>query len=154
MSVKIRMATTEQDVETAIELGRALHAESQFRDMPYNPDKLRALGTKVLSGNHGYLLILAERDGVATGFILAKLDRHFFSDALAVNILVFYVHATARGGVGAIKLMHGVRKWAQKNSASKIYVNATSRIQVNRIHKLMTRIGFEFCGGNYSFSVA
>ncbi|MBN8196034.1 hypothetical protein [Thalassospira povalilytica] len=149
MSVKIRMATNEQDVETAIELGRALHAESQFRDMPYNPDKLRKLGAKVLSGTHGYLLILAERDGVATGFILAKLDRHFFSDALAVSVLVLFVHAHARGGLSALKMLDGLGKWAKSNSVASVYINSTSGIDCSKFDAFARKIGFSFVGSNF-----
>tara|TARA_E500000318_G_C3555862_1_gene211062 strand:+ start:484 stop:927 length:444 start_codon:yes stop_codon:yes gene_type:complete len=147
------MATSEQDVETAIELGRALHAESQFRDMPYNPDKLRALGTKVLSGNHGYLLILAERDGVATGFILAKLDRHFFSDALAMNVLVLYVEPVARNGLSAIKLLHVAKSVGKRSRVKSIYISSTVGFGDLRFDKFMKKIGCKRVGSNYSIEV-
>lgn len=64
-SVTIRLAQDMHDIERMIELGRVAHAESQFSEMEFSPDKLMEFGINALSdkGRERFGPLIAERVG-------------------------------------------------------------------------------------------
>lgn len=154
-NVTIRMAEDMHDIERMVDLGRVAHEESQFAELEYAPDKLVKFGANGLNeeGRKRTCLMMAENGNDLVGVVVASVSEHWFSRELGASALLFYVHPNHRGGMAAIKLLHGFRKWANNRSVKRININVTTGVDMARSDKLMRRLGFEFTGGNYMLGV-
>ncbi|WP_413207914.1 N-acetyltransferase family protein [Rhodospirillum sp. A1_3_36] len=150
--VTLRLAENREDVARMVALGRVAHGESQFADLEYAPDKLEAFGLKTLTeeGRKRTCLLMAERGDALVGMIVATVSEHWFSRALGASAMICYVHPACRGGLTAIKLLHGFRRWAANRGVKRVNINVTTGVHMGRTDKLMRRLGFRFVGGNYS----
>ncbi len=151
--VRIRLAETEADIDALMELGRLNHAESSYANMPLDEAHLRQRAREALRQRGRYALLLAERDGRAVGMLVAFCDRHLLSNTRGVTVYTWFVKPDARGGMAAIKLLRGVKRWAGARDARNIYLNVTSGVDVRRTDRLLKRLGFQFIGGNYALGI-
>lgn len=146
-AVTIRLAGP-HDIDAMIGLGHRLHAESRFHTLPLDDARMREIGRRGLAdGNPG--LIVAERDGQLVGMAIVVLGEHFFSPALAATVQLIYVAPEARGGMAAVKLLRGVRRWAAQAGADDLHVNVTTNIAPAKTDRFLRRMGFKQTGGNY-----
>ena len=131
-------------------LGELAHGESGFSFATYDADKLRKSCEKALADKGRYGLLMAERDGEAVGMLVGQMGEYFFSRDMAATAIVYFVRPENRGGMAAIKLLHGFRRWASARKACQLMINVTSSAQVARTDRLMKRLGFQVTGGNYA----
>ncbi|MES9857497.1 MAG: GNAT family N-acetyltransferase [Sedimenticola sp.] len=150
-SITIRLARDKHDIKRMIDLGSMAHEESQFSNLSYAPEKLMRFCLKAISedGRKRTCLMMAENGTKLVGVIVASVNEHYFSYELGASALLFYVHPEHRGGMAAIKLLHGFRRWANNRKAKRININVTTGINMARTDKLLRRLGFQFTGGNY-----
>jgi hypothetical protein len=150
-NITIRSAVDLRDVERMVDMGRLVHDESQFGDLEYAHDKLMAFGANGLTdeGRKKVCLMMAESGSELVGIVVATVSEHWFSRELGASAMLFYVHPDHRGGMAAIKLLHGFRRWANNRRVKRININVTTGVDMARTDKLMRRLGFKFTGGNY-----
>lgn len=147
-AVTIRLAKDEADIAAMIALGRALHAESRFRQYPYDEGRLRQAGHLALTrGNPG--AIMAELNGTLIGMAVVVAGEHFFSAAKTATAQLLYVAPAHRGGRAAILLLKALRRWAQEAGAADLHVNNTTAIDAARTDRFLRKMGFKQTGGNY-----
>ncbi len=149
-SLKIRLAESEADIEKLIVLGPRLLEESRYRGLPYSAEKLRQAGRRALANKGQYGVLIAMKGDDLVGFLVATASEYFFSDELAATAIFFYVTPEHRGGLAAVKLLHGFRNWARNRKVREIHINVTSGVHIAKTDKLMKRLGFQFTGGNYA----
>ena len=61
----------------------------------------------------------------------------------------YHVIPGRRGTSAAIKMLHGLRRWAVARATAALYVSASSGIGTGRTDRFPRRIGFRCMGGNY-----
>lgn len=146
--VSIRLAQSETDIQAMMALGRVLHGESRYRDLPLDDARMHEIGRRGLAnGNPG--LLMAERGDQLVGMAIVMLGEYYFSPARTATVQLLYVHPKARGGPAAVKLLRALRRWAEKNSAHDLHVNVTTGIEAARTDKFLRKMGFRQTGGNY-----
>jgi len=131
-----------------IRLGRQLHAESRFRQYPYDEQRLAVMGRRSLSTSNP-VGIMAERDGELIGMAVVTIGEHFFSATRTATVMLIYVAHNARGGVAAVKLLRAMRHWSTQAGADEMHVNVTSDIEARKTDRMLRRMGFRPTGGNY-----
>lgn len=146
--ITIRLARDEADLALMLDLGRVLHGESRYRDLPLDEARLKAAGRMGLAkGNPG--LILAELNGELVGMAVVVAGEHFFSAAKAATVQLLYVAPAHRGGRAAILLLRALRRWAAEAGAHDLHVNNTTAIDAARTDRFLRKMGFAQTGGNY-----
>jgi GNAT superfamily N-acetyltransferase len=93
--------------------------------------------------------LLAESAGEATGFAVATVGEFFLTGQLHAQCHTNYVRPGARGGMAAVKLIEGLKRWAKAQKASALTFHVTSGVRVGETDMLLKKIGFERTGGNY-----
>ncbi|MDO8300473.1 GNAT family N-acetyltransferase [Lacisediminimonas sp.] len=152
--MKIRYANT-NDVPTLAILGRRIHAETRFAAFDYSTLRVTEnlydiieLGQNERGTN--CLLIAEDERGSIAGVLIGVIERHLFSDLPVASVMVYYVFPEKRMSGAGFKLISAFRRWAENRSAFEICVGINSATQLERSDRLLTRIGFERTGGNYS----
>ncbi|OFX12212.1 MAG: hypothetical protein A2516_03395 [Alphaproteobacteria bacterium RIFOXYD12_FULL_60_8] len=146
--VNVRLAKDAADIDAMIEMGRRLHAESRFRTLPLEIDRMQEVGRRGLKdGNPG--LIVAERDGQMVGMAVVLLGEYYFAPVRTATVQLLYVLPEARGGAAAVKLLRALRRWSAENRAHDLHINVTTAIDTARTDRFLRRMGFKQTGGNY-----
>lgn len=134
------------DIEPAIELGRAMHAESWFSAMPYDPEHLRALLPKVIA--RGFFVVAYE-GGELVGFMLAVVAPSWFGPAITTGDLALYVIPEKRGGSLAARMVKRYIDWAMAIGASDITIGVSTGVDPERTGRFYEGMGFTHVGGVY-----
>lgn len=144
--VIIRFAQTQQDIDKMIALGRRLHAESWYRDLPMDDARMQEIGRRGLA-EHNPGLIIAERDGEMVGMAIVVLGEYYFSAVRTATVQLYYVVPEARGGSAALNLLRALRIWAKEAGARDLHINVTTSIEPSRTDHMLRRMGFKQTGG-------
>ncbi len=152
-SIQIRLAESEADIEKLIALGPRFIEESRYRGLPFDAEKLRQAGRRALANKGQFGVLMAMKGDEVVGLLLAIVSEYFFSTELVAATTFFYVTPEHRGGMAAIKLLHGFRNWARNRKVREINVHITSGVHLARTDRLMRRLGFRFIGGTYAMPV-
>lgn len=147
-AIIVRLAKSQDDIDAMMALGRRLHGESRFRDVPLDDGRMAEIGRRGLAGGNPGLLI-AEHDGTLVGMAIVVLGEYFFSPARTATVQLLYVVPEARGGSAAVKLLRALRRWAADNHAHDLHVNVTTAIDAARTDRFLRHMGFRQTGGNY-----
>lgn len=146
--LSVRLARDPDDIAAMIALGRHLHAESCYHDLPLDDARMAEIGRRGLEGGNPGLLI-AEHDGQVVGMAIVVLGEYYFSPIRTATVQLLYVAPAARSGPAAVKLLRALRAWARQNQAHDLHVNVTTAIQPARTDRFLRRMGFRQTGGNY-----
>ncbi|MDP1905910.1 MAG: GNAT family N-acetyltransferase [Pseudomonadota bacterium] len=154
--MKIRYATR-NDIPAMLELGRGIHAESRFADMPYDEAKLReGLGELIhlqeQAGSHCFLVAESGDARIVGGFIGA-LETYFFTRATSANSILIWVDPAWRGSSAAMRMIDAFRRWAAQRQASEVCLLVASGVTIKRTDRFFRRLGFVQTGGNYSMAI-
>jgi N-acetylglutamate synthase-like GNAT family acetyltransferase len=150
--MKLRFARIE-DVEHLVELGRQIHAESRFAQMPYAQEKLRGnlRGLlKLQDERQTHCFILAENsEGEVIGILIGALEEFFFSDAKSANSILLWVDPAYRGSPAALRLIGAFHDWARQRRAQEVCILVLSGVSIGKTDRFLRRLGFVQTGGNY-----
>lgn len=154
-SVKIRLAKTPEDIRALSNMGsEAVEESPTLNKFAYDEDRMwQKAVAKLQADPKRYGLLLAERDGEATGMLAAQVGPHLFVDSLAAQCLVFYVRPQFRAGLTAAKLLKGYQRWAEQLGCDTIAIHVTSGVRMDTTDRLLRRMGFGQVGGNYERTV-
>jgi len=144
MVLNIRDATLE-DCPTALEIARAFHQESNFRNVPFSEKKMLSLFEWAIS-SPAYMFVVFEDDGEIIGGFMAYLDHFYFSDAILATDLALFVIPEKRGRVPIRKVLQMYRSWALTHGAMRINIGSSTGISTERVEKLFALLGFERTG--------
>ena len=149
----IREATHE-DVPQLIELGAAMHKESNYAPLIYNAKRATNFVHWLIDQEDG-LVLVGERDNEVIGFIAAFAGVTWFGDGLqkTVSDMGLYVRPENRRGATAILLVQGYIDWGRRQGYAQIRAgtNAGAAGQAaNAIyeHLGLARSGYCFVANN------
>ncbi len=134
------------DIESMIELGRRMHAESpRFSQLRYDADKVFVLLSNAIRDDR-YFIYVAEHDGVLLGGLAAIMAPHWFSpDQIAQDIAVF-VDPDKRGTIALARLIKEYRGWAKGRGAVQTCLGISTGVMVERTADLYRALGFKQYG--------
>lgn len=138
------VAFEKSDNEELILLGEQMHKESTYRDLDWNPDKLRVLGDTVLEHPTRYCCFVAKNSASdILGFLVGYINEHYFSDDLVAEDMLLFVPMSKRGGKAAIRLVRAYEQWAKDNGAKRICLGVTTEINTDQTVGLYKKLGYE-----------
>lgn len=147
----IRKAT-HADLPRLLELGAMMHAESRFRVLRWNPEKLGRLLEDLIHGEHGFVWV-SEKQGDVIGVAVGILLPHWCSDDLTFNDLAVFVVPEHRGGTSAMRLVRAMVTWARTMGAALITLGVSTGVHAEQTGKLFEALGGVCVGGLYDWSV-
>jgi len=153
--MKLR-AATQDDVQAMVALGRSVHAESRFANLPYDDGKLSRALVRLVElqerGSHCVLLV-ENREGALIGGFIGALESYFFTSAVSANSILIWVDRAYRGSAAALRLIGAFRDWAKGKGAIEVCVLVASGVTIGRTDRFLQRLGFCQTGGNYALAL-
>jgi hypothetical protein len=139
-----------EDCQPALQVARAFHHESNFKDVPFSDKKVLGLFEWVIqSPNHIFLIFEAD-DEIIGGFI-AYFDYFYFFDAVVASDLALFVLQEKRGKIPMKKVLDIYKKWAAGRGAMRINIAPSTGISADRVSRLFELLGFEQIGANFAY---
>lgn len=151
--MNVREATAE-DFPAMIEMGRAMHEESEFRFLPFDEGKLVDLGREYVSDPYKLLLVCIDSEGRTVGMFAGYLSTYYFCNERLACELFWYVKPESRGTSAAVRMLKAFAYWAQGNKAREMSVGISTGVGVDAFGRMLERMGFAFRGGNYKMRLA
>ena len=147
----IRHATL-ADVERLAELARDMHAESRFRELNFNLDKVVVLFAGLVEEENG-LLLAAERDGDLVGFVAGGIGEDYFGDDRFSFEYGVYVAPAHRGSMAGPHLAREFLRWSDERGARYKNMAISTDITTDRTGALYERLGGKNVGNLYSWGL-
>ncbi|MEJ7686956.1 MAG: GNAT family N-acetyltransferase [Variovorax sp.] len=148
-ATQIRLAVS-ADEDAVLSLGRALHAESRFRNTALNVARTRVAIRALIEGAPAGCVLLAEhRHAGVIGMLAGYVSEYFFADVRVAQDKCFYVLPQYRGSAAALKLLIAFRRWAENRDARELCVNMSVDIDQERFGRFMRHMKFSACGSNF-----
>ncbi len=139
----------EYDIQEFVELSEAMHAESDSDDLPFSAKKMRQVAWDSMGSPRLLAAMAINNNAQLVGFLLARYEQPFFSDAMVTNEYAFFVHPEDRGSSAAAKLIKHYQLWGKALAAKKIFISANSGVKNNSVAKFYKRLGFSQQGYNF-----
>ena len=133
---------TAQDIPVLIDMGAAMHKESRYEKLDFDPEKLRSLGTNMLDQPDGWLCLVAERDSEIIGFCIGYVAPHFFGNNLTSGDLAIYVVPEHRGGMMGARLVKAYDAWCSEKGVKQPLLGVSAGITPDRTGQLYERLGY------------
>lgn len=140
MTMQIRPAAP-ADIEVIAALGQTLHAESVYRAIPYDADKVRAQ-LDAWIGADAVCVVVAEQDGAVIGGFVGVAYEHYFSRERTACDLALYVRPDRRGGLAAVALVRAFEAWAKAQGCPRVQLGISAGINPGRVEALYRRLGY------------
>ncbi|HEY4117563.1 MAG TPA: GNAT family N-acetyltransferase [Byssovorax sp.] len=139
---------TAADVHAVVALARRMHAEGAYAFLPFDATKVAAsvVASAALADRYA---AIAVRGGVIVGFLGGALTTYPFCNERLAHDVGFYVAPEARASSAAVRLIQAFRAWAVEQGAREVSLGVSSGVEVDRIERLYTRLGFRRMGGVY-----
>lgn len=84
-----RVAASNSDIASLVNVAHKAHSETRFSHIPFNVDKAVKVAQAAIAKKDPALIILAERDGEAVGFIYCMVGEYYIGS----GVLVATVHS-------------------------------------------------------------
>ena len=154
-----------QDIPSLVELGRQIHAQSRYAWMPFSAKRLwSALETAIPNKQHCLIVALEsslghEADkgqsahaGEATlmGVLWACAQALPFCNEFVAQVDTLYVMPKHRGSPVAMKMMTGLRRWANNRQVAEILIPNAFGVDQVYSAKLLGKLGLKPVGGVHS----
>lgn len=136
---------TENDFGALIRLGRTMHAESWYRYLPFNEQKLRGLFAHLLE--HGFAYVHESVEGEIDGGFLGLLTEPWFGNGRIASDLALFVLPSKRGGTIPFKLLRTFVAWAKERQADEVTLGISTGVRVEETERLYAHLGFTRVGG-------
>lgn len=136
------------DLDDLVEMGRAMHAESNYAPLAFSELVYRRFLEAVLEHEQCCILI-AERNQGVVGVYIGVVNNAFFSmDKIAQDVLL-YVTPEHRGGMAAMWLIKAFEAWAMEQGAIQIRPGISVGGPIEVAARLYHAAGYQTAG--YTF---
>lgn len=136
----------DDDLDDLIAMGWDMHQESWYRNLNFDPPKLRLLYESIKAYPARFCAFVAEEGDNKVGmFVGAIAEFYFGTDKLASDLLLF-VAKEHRGSTAAPRLIKAYLAWAKENDARSINLGISTSINVDRTARLYEKLGFKLDG--------
>ena len=150
MSINISFVTSD-DVLELFALCKEYYKEYAQPKIKFDSDTVIKFINNAIQGKRNSVLLIAKdtQTDTITGYLYGGLGGHFYSKDLGCTLHSMYVSPTCRGGMSAVKLMHGFKKWGHAHDVKAMYFSIASNIRTEQTHRFLQKMGFTLTGGNY-----
>ena len=146
--MKLRRATP-RDIEAGMDLGRRMHAESEFAFLPFDAAKVRRFLQHMASEPEQYCIYVVEHDARLIGLLVGQVMEYFFCRELLCDDLLLFVERDQRGSVAALALVRAYLDWSRERGAREARIAISTGIDVDRTGAFLERLAFKRVGGVY-----
>lgn len=140
------------EIEAAIDLGEIMHAESEFRRIPYDREKLRDLTASIIQDDDKFAAV-CEKDGRLIGMFLGVECEFYFSRARGAFDWLWFVTPEERGTTAGLRLLKAFHDWAKARGCVEVRIGVSTGVDLDANHRIMERLGFQHMGGNWRLEV-
>lgn len=144
----IKVATLD-DLDAFMALGRQMHAESRYCDLPFSAYKLAHVFAGLVAGVDG-IVLMAMRDGLPVGFLMGEVRELWFSDARTAYEYGIFVQPEHRGSMCAAQMVKHFGRWALEHGAVIVDLGISTEVTEERTGKFYERLGFKRAGSLFS----
>jgi len=127
-----------------------MHQESHFKDLDFDPDKLKRL---LMAFLHDQFVQIAEENNEIIGVFIGFITEYYFGKDLYASDLTYYVDQTRRGSVAAVRLFRDFETWATKRGAKRISPATATGINPERTKQFYEKMGYTVTGHTYNKEV-
>ena len=146
----IKTQLTREDALKILELGRALHGESQFKHEKFDDERCWSLLDSTLRYPDRCFIAY---DDQFRGMIILQMSTNFFSGAKWAGDQVFFVAPEARKHGLSDELLEAGKKWAKENGAVDLTIIHNAGIGLDWSDQYYAKRGFNLTGKVYSISL-
>jgi len=136
------------DIPELIELGRAMHGESLYWHMNFDPGRVSAVLEMAEISETFFCDVIVDADGKPVGGLLARLMDTFFGRDLIAHDTLFFVSSRHRAtSAPAVRqLLERYRGWGSYRGAKRTFLATASGIEPERTARLLDVCGFRQVG--------
>jgi GNAT superfamily N-acetyltransferase len=148
----IRRATP-NDLHRLLTLLKDLHAESVFRNIPIDENRLKSFASTCIA-NPSHIWVVYENAGAQIdGFLLGYVTQYYFSTELGAWDIALYVRPERRGSTIAFRLWRAFKARAAELGARTMWLGSSAGITPALTHKFYTGLGMAESGTLYRLSI-
>lgn len=140
------------DIAGLLPIAAAMHAESRFRGLDFQGEKMRALFEHLVQSENGCLLVV-EHAGALHGVLAGGLAQDFFGETVAAFEYGVYVDPARRGSMDGVRLVKAYLAWARERGAVYINMGVTTGVTTDRTGALYEKLGARKVGDLYSWGL-
>jgi len=134
------------DIPAILDMGKAMHHESAYRDMIFSVDKCKKLIMWLFTSPLAFIVVAVNDDGKLCGIMAAHIAQHYFSDDYMIEDYLLYVRPENRGGTIGMRLVSQFVEWAEKQNIKMIMCGISTEIETEKVIKLYKHFGFHTAG--------
>lgn len=153
--MSVRHATLE-DIPIIADLAELMHAESDYKNVPFCREMYENF-LNICLGQNTYCLFVYEKEGEIVGAWMGSVFCHLFSPLLQAADMGVFVKKEHRGGMVAARLEKAYSEWAVQKAREAGQNHIKIRADVSTGHAkagaFYEAIGYNHVGGNYSKDV-
>lgn len=133
------------DVPACVDLGKYLHAESNYAFLNYSPEKVARLLANCVT-DQNYFGCVAEVDGQPVGFCLGFVSEYFLNhELIASDYAVFVSKEHRQSSIGA-ELISSFVEWAKTKGCREVCMGISTGVHTDKTKRLYERLEFTEVG--------
>ena len=141
---------TKKDIPEILAHARFMHAESRYRVLPWDGDKVAGLIDWLIDNPDGLAIVFEDNERIVGG-MLAVIEPHFCSTAMVAQEYGVFVDKSHRGSLLGVRLFHHYTAWAQAKGAALIQVGLSTGIHHDKAAGLLRSLSYREVGQLYEF---
>lgn len=114
--IELRLAT-EADYPDVLRMSKAFHESSPYSHYPMNETKVRAIFDTYLKDPSSVIVVVAYKEDIAIGCIVAVRTELYFSDVVTAGEIIWYVQETFRKTRAGLLLYKAFEEWGRRVGA-------------------------------------
>jgi GNAT superfamily N-acetyltransferase len=135
------------DFAKLVELGQMMHAEGEYRFLPFEEARCVAILKRCLAQPDSWCGLVAEADGEVVGMLIGFRSPYLFCSETSASDVVLYVEPAHRGSFSAVRLIRRFVEWARQKGAREVCLSTSLNVDSQRTSAFICRLGFTQVGG-------
>lgn len=140
-----------RELPLVVEMGRMMHAEGEFKFVPFDEDwsyfQARDALEKYHDGEAKIIAIAEHSDKTICGFLIGALAPYIFSPARYASDLAVFVVPEKRGTSAAVRMIKAFEDWAKMHNAVEFSFGVSTGVQIEKTHAFYNKLGYTHVGG-------
>jgi len=133
-----------EDVDRMVELGALMHAESDYRSIPYDRYKVSALLRRLMTQDG--VVFVVRQGGEIVGGIAGGVTEYWFSEEKVGYEHALFMRPDTRNGIMAIRLIKALKAWCKLQGAKELRMGITTGVHVEATARLYRSQGAKDAG--------
>lgn len=144
---------TFQDIDDCIVLGKEMHRESAYSNIPFSDTAVRALLEVAILSNKYRALVVRDIEGEMIGMCLFFSSQYYFSTNTYVQDMCSYVVPTWRGSTVFLRMLALITQWSKNIGALELVLGTTTKVDTEKFESVLERLQFERVGAVFKQSL-